>query len=329
MNSEIQRRAVNEIEQRRQNAIFESRARETEIFEKIPAVKQISLQLSNTSAELSAAIFSNQGDVQQKINQIMQKNVRLQYELKDLLTKNGYSDDYLDVKYTCDKCDDSGYIEGMRCECLMKLINQYNIDNFNQENNVMPNVEFGNFSLGYYSSEKKDRGKSDREIMADILQNCQQYAEHFNEKSKSVLMIGGTGLGKTHLSLSIAKEVMKRGFTALYVSAPDLFRKLQNEYYGKGEAGVDTMDILQRANLVIIDDLGAEIENQFASSALYNITNRRLNAEKPTIISTNLSLKEIETRYSDRVASRLMTMYRCLKFIGTDVRQQKLKRHEI
>ncbi|MEG2813961.1 MAG: ATP-binding protein, partial [Oscillospiraceae bacterium] len=145
----------------------------------------------------------------------------------------------------------------------------------------------------------------------------------------SILMMGETGLGKTHLSLSIAEEITRMGFVAMYSSALDLFRTLQNEYYGKGEQGKNTMQTILQADLVIIDDLGAEFESQFNVSALYNIINSRLNVNKPIIISTNLNSQQIELKYSNRVASRVLTLYKCLKFVGKDIRQIKLKSNEL
>lgn len=84
------------------------------------------------------------------------------------------------------------------------------------------------------------------------------------------------------------------------------------------------MDTLMHANLVIIDDLGAELDNQFNTASFYNIINARQNLNRPVIVNTNLTLKEIEQRYSQRTLSRL-SVYRCLKFAGTDVRQLKLR----
>lgn len=324
MSANSRRLAAKEIEQRRQDAIFQSNVRQVEIYSKIPAVKEISLQLSNTTNEISAVIFSNAADRKEKLERIMRDNLNKQNEIKKLLVQNGYPDNYLDVNYSCPICEDSGYVNGVKCECLKRLICKYNVEEFNADTAIMPDARFDNFSLKYYS-DSNSGGKSPREIMGDILNNCREYAERFSPNAKSILMIGGTGLGKTHLSAAIAHRVMEKGYSVLYGSAPDLFRKLQSEYYGRGDEGVDTMDMLQKADLVIIDDLGAEIEGQFYSSAFYNIINRRLNMQKPTIISTNLTLKEIEARYSDRVASRLMTMYRCLKFAGKDIRQLKLR----
>lgn len=326
INSITSKHTLKEIEKRRQQALFVLSQHENEVFAKIPRAKELTLQIANTCIQLSNAVFSGGDNCAQLIEKIKQTNLSYQRELELLLEHSGYSKEYLNAQYTCMLCNDTGYVLGKQCECLKRLLIERNIEEFNKESRTDAPQCFENFSLSYYSdAAAKESGLSPRRVMQDIYGNCRAYAAHFSPQAKSILMLGGTGLGKTHLSLAIAGEVVKNGFTVIYVSAPDLFRKLQNEYYGRGEAGVDTMDLLQRADLLILDDLGAEIENQFAASALYNIINSRLNCHKPSIINTNLTLKEIEKRYSDRVASRLMTLFRCLKFIGKDIRQQKLK----
>lgn len=320
--------ALKEIEVRRQNALFEANNRNEEVCAKIYRIKELNILLSQTGVQLSRVIFSHDKDAKIAIEHIMKDNLNHQKELELLLTLNGYPKDYLDIQYSCKKCEDSGYLNGRKCDCLKQQVTRHNVLEFNQSNKI-ETFSFEKFSLQYYSDVKLDNAKSHRETMSEIAAFCKQYAMMFYKNSPSVLMLGDTGLGKTHLSLAIAGTVMQSGFSALYASAPDFFRRLQNEYYGRGEQGIDTMDTILKADLVIIDDLGAEMENQFNISTLYNLINMRLNSNKPVIISTNLTLKQIENRYTDRVASRIMTLYKCLKFVGKDVRQIKLRNNEL
>ena len=75
---------------------------------------------------------------------------------------------------------------------------------------------------------------------------------------------------------------------------------------------------------MVIDDFGTEMATEFTKSAFYNIVNTRILSGKPTIINTNLSMKEIEIKYSARISSRLIGNYEGNKFLGNDIRQQKL-----
>ena len=154
-----------------------------------------------------------------------------------------------------------------------------------------------------------------------------EYSESFDAKTSSgVLMIGPTGLGKTHLSSALAKRVIERGYDVFYSTAIDLFSDFEYQRFKSG-VGEDNGRIERYfdCDLLIIDDLGTEFINQFTVSTLYNLINSRINRKKPIIINTNLSTKEILQKYTDRITSRLLGEYKILSFVGDDVRKQKLK----
>lgn len=329
MSSESVKRALKTLTDRRERAVLEANRRSIEVCRYFPRIGELTSQLSRTGEKIAKAVFAESGGGKQAIEKIMLETTEIRQEIAYILTQNGLPADYLEVHFTCPECEDTGYIEGKKCNCLRELIIQYNAMEFNEAAHAIP-AAFDNFSLQYYgNSAQTPNSASPRRTMEAILAFCTAYANGFHSNSPSVMMMGDTGLGKTHLSLAIANRVMERGYSVVYTSAPDLFRKLQNEFYGKGEPGANTMDVLMVASLLIIDDLGAELENQFVVSTLYNIVNTRLNAGRPVIISTNLTPKELEGRYSNRIASRLMTMYKCLKFVGKDIRQIKLKNDEL
>lgn len=328
MANENFKRALKIISQREQNARRIANARYDEVCLKVPYIKELYQKLALTSLKVVRTVFTEE-NTQFKIEAIKNENMAIQKEIADLLEQNGYPKDYLDIHFHCLKCEDTGYVDGVKCECLTQLITELNVEELNKLTTVAQS-SFHNFHLKYYSDVADERtGVSPKKIMSHIYEFCRQYAETFTTNSPSVLMVGDTGLGKTHLSLAIAETITKKGYKALYVSSLDLFRTLQEEYFGKGETNIDTMQTVLDADLVIIDDLGAEFDSQFNVSSLYNIINSRLNLNKPTIINTNLTLSELDKRYNDRVASRLMTLYKCLKFVGKDVRQIKLKNNEL
>ena len=76
-------------------------------------------------------------------------------------------------------------------------------------------------------------------------------------------------------------------------------------------------------DLLIIDDLGTELNNSFITSQLYLCINERLLGRKSTIISTNLSFEQLQNNYSERIFSRITSSYTFLKIIGKDIRIQK------
>ena len=133
-------------------------------------------------------------------------------------------------------------------------------------------------------------------------------------------MFGRTGLGKTHLSLAIANEVLKKGYNVLYDSTLNYLNQIEKEYFGRDTSGNDTLGQLISADLLILDDLGSEYDKPFYISTIYNIINTRLNKRLPTIVNTNLSHEEMLKKYEERIISRLFAIYKSLGFVGKDIR---------
>ena len=136
-------------------------------------------------------------------------------------------------------------------------------------------------------------------------------------------MCGATGLGKTHLSLAIANEVIRRGYGVIYVSAPAIIAHYENRMRQRSETD-ELLDMATDCDLLIIDDLGTEIVSQFTLTALYTLINDRVLCGKPTIISTNLTTDGISRRYNPQIASRLRGNFRRVAFVGDDIRLKKL-----
>lgn len=251
------------------------------------------------------------------------KNLTAQQELNALLKRNNLPDDYLEIKYFCPVCNDTGFNESKLCECHIKLLKELAFEEAGRRS-PLKFCRFEDFSLDYYPDKKiDDLGISGREIMKRNLAFCKEYASSFDINSPSVFMQGETGLGKTHLSLAIAGEVISKGYNVLYNSAQNIFNELQKERFGKSDSNGAFEAMLLECDLLVIDDLGAEFFTQFTNAALYNILNTRINMALPTIISTNLSLKDIENQYSKKISSRIIGEYTQLYFIGNDIRQLK------
>ena len=136
--------------------------------------------------------------------------------------------------------------------------------------------------------------------------------------------MGKTGLGKTHLSTSVAVKVIERGFDVLYVSVCSMISDFEKKRFNYNES-VD-LSRYYSADLLIIDDLGAEMTNQFTVSCFYDVINSRITNRKSTIINTNLKKEEIAARYGDRIESRLFGEYLPVPFLGKDIRGQKIDR---
>ena len=188
---------------------------------------------------------------------------------------------------------------------------------------LMQNETFDTFSLEYYADDRRNL-----ENMRYIYQTMRRFAETFDPKSsKSIALFGGTGLGKTHLSTAAAKVIIERGFDVVYTGAIGMFSDFEKVRFGNSsgrESGENT-DRYFDCDLLIIDDLGSEVANQFTVSCLYDVINTRINKGLPMILSTNLRQDELRQRYWDRITSRIFGEFVTLMLTGTDVRAKKLR----
>ena len=291
--------------------------RAQEIYLRIPRVKAIDKILSGTALEIMSAVTSGKDTAEGALEKIKARNDTLVAERDALLLDAGYPKNYTEVQYECSKCDDSGYVDGKMCECMKRelVLAGYESSGLGR---LIAKQNFDNFSLDYYKS-----GGANYENMKMYYESLRAFAEGFSDKvCRNFLLVGGTGLGKTHLSTSVAKTVIEKGYDVLYVSAIDMFSDFEKKQFGGGE---DNTARYFDCDLLIIDDLGTELTNQFTVSCLYNIINSRINTSRSTFINTNLSKKEIEAKYAERITSRLFGEYYPLLFSGTDIRKQKMQ----
>lgn len=319
----IYEKAEAEIKRRRLAADNAAAARASEAERKIPEIAEINSQISGTSVELSKLILEKKGDFKKNLEMIKSRNLQGQEMIASLLRKNGYPEDYLEPVYTCPLCRDKGYTNGERCSCFEKLLTRFAVEKLNSEAN-MPDCDFEHFSLEYYRGKTDDSGADCYAQMQKNLDFCKKYVSGFSTRAPSLFLFGRTGTGKTHISLSIAKEVSAMGYTAAYGSLLNYLRIIEKEHFGRSETpDADTLQTLINADLLVIDDLGSEFRTSFYESVIYNIINSRINLGLPTIISSNLSVEELQNNYNDRVLSRLFSVYTMLMFVGEDIRQIK------
>lgn len=314
-------KAETELERRRNKALQTLELHKNEISKKAPEIDSLYNRILQTSIELSRAIISRSGDIDKIIDDIKNKNLENQLKIKVMLSEFGFPKDYLTLKFTCPLCDDSGYVNGNRCSCFNELIKKYTVEELN-ENCKIELHDFEEFNLGLYSNIPDEKsGIIPRERMGDILVQCKNYVDTFSKDSCSLFFLGKTGLGKTFISSMIAKTLIEKGFNVAFDSINNFLIRAENDHFGRSNG--NTVETILNADLVILDDLGSEFSTPFNNSTLYNIINTRINMEVPTIISTNLSLSELNEKYDDRIISRLTGMYTPYRFFGTDIRQVK------
>ncbi len=293
------------------------------IYDEIPRIREIDEIISTSS--IKAAKDKIKG-IEVDYELIKQNNETLRIERINILKEKGYGSDYLDPIYTCVKCKDTGYINETPCICLKQKVTE----NLYRESgiiNLLDEENFDTFSYDFYSGELDGTHQySPKENARNIVNKTQTFVDEFEMNNDNLLIRGETGLGKTFLSNCIAKALMDKGHTVLYVTANNLFEKIIADVVMNKDSNEKSKHLYKNVyeyELLIIDDLGTEFTNSFVSSQFFQCINTRLQNNKSTIISTNLSMKEISARYSERVTSRIVDNYKVFEFYGENIRYQK------
>ncbi|MDR0947540.1 MAG: ATP-binding protein [Ruminococcus sp.] len=306
-------------------AEFEAAEIYEEISARFPEIVKIDNEIKSACAEISKLLLTANADIDTVLEQIRQRVENAKQKRSRILMSAGLERDYLDVHYSCPKCYDKGLIGEKRCECFIKLIRKYSVEEINRSANL-PNCDFEHFDISYYHGTDRASGIDISRHMNTLAASCKKYAENFTLDSPNLYFYGGTGIGKTHLSLSIAKAVALRGFIVAYASACNIVRDIVAETFNRGDTTKNTEDTLIHAELLIIDDLGAEMKTNPNESAMYNLINSRMNLNLPTIVSSNLNKSELEDRYEDRMISRILGNFDRKLFLGSDIRQMRKKK---
>lgn len=297
-------------------------ARKNEIYREIPAIRELEAEIAGRSVAGAKRLLGGDTGV---LSQLKEELADLREQKALLIRAKGYPDDYLELHYRCPDCKDTGWRDGRKCHCFLKaqmklLYAQSNLDQ------VLDQENFGNLSYVYYDDQEilPEIGLTNADYMRRVVRGCMDFAADFDRKKENLLFTGSTGVGKTFLTNCIARALMDSGHSVIYLSAGDLFEVFsRNKFdYDTPEDMRDTYRYILDCDLLIIDDLGTELNNSFTSSQLFYCINERMNMSRSTIISTNLSIARLRDSYTDRVTSRIMR-YRIIPLYGRDIRLLK------
>ncbi len=318
---EIRNKAKRILEKRRDNAVMQADIRASEVRTEIPEINEIQTKLSQTGLEISRLFFFKE-NTDEKVMELRNRNKALIEERGRILKEHGYDENYMKPQFVCEICEDRGFIGGRMCTCHKQLLK----DIMRSEMSRLAPLDkctFDNFSLEYYTDKPMENNIIPRQRAEKIFDTCRKYAQNFSSQSKNLLFFGGAGLGKTHLSLAIMNVVINKGCDVCYGTSQNICDDLQSEQFGRTENLVYTKSQVMNCDLLVLDDLGTEIDNQYSIATLYNIINTRILSSKPTIISTNYSMVSLEKKYDKRITSRLTGEYIPFYFIGNDIRNLK------
>jgi DNA replication protein DnaC len=296
------------------------------LYEKVPRVREIDAELSGMGTNLSSMILRNDSDRLKLLGEMREMCDALHVERDRLLKKSGIKADYFET-FKCADCKDTGYAGDDRCRCLNRRL----IDKYYEMSNigkVLKRENFGAFEADYYSGEVDAKtGMSPRAVMETNYKKCREFVEKSEDAdappdSMNMYLYGNTGLGKTFLCNCVAKEFLDKGHTVLYLTAPQLFKMVEDARFKRdgAEENDERVEMVYSVELLIIDDLGSEFQTTVTVAEFFNIINSRLIGGKRTIISSNLNPAEFNAVYSDRITSRVYGNYAMLLFVGNDIR---------
>ena len=322
----VMRQALQRFEEDRRERQERCRERRERIFTRQPRLRQIDAELRSTMSRIITSALRHGTDPRSAVAVLRDENLSLQTEKRELLKKMGLPEDALEETPACALCGDTGYRGGRMCRCLRAYYAR------EQQKELSRMLDLGSQSFDTFSTDwypdryDRDIGVTIREHMETVYDICGDFAHQFGKRPANLLLFGAPGLGKTHLSAAIAREVSEKGYSVVYDTAGHVFGQFEQQKFAREEEADDHVERVLNCDLLILDDLGSEMTTAFVHSALYQIVNTRLMERRSTIISTNLTPGELARRYTPQIASRIEGEYTLLPFAGEDIRRLKKER---
>ncbi|WMI81457.1 ATP-binding protein [Anaerotignum sp. MB30-C6] len=320
--TQIFREILREYDGIRTQKAAELRDRKAELYERLPRLEEIERELALLGTKTARMVLQGNMNPEEIVEQLKSQQKILEQERLEILATNHLTTKLFEMEYACPKCKDTGYIGTEQCLCLKRRL----MDKLYDQSNVRDIIKvenFDNFDFSLYNTTaSKEEGLSPKANAEKLYRRALAFVEEFGNGA-NLLIYGGTGLGKTFLCNCIAKDLLEKGHTVLYLTAGQLFRKLEEQKFHRDDDEEEAKEWdqeLLEAELLIIDDLGTEFATIFTASELFRIINDRKLAKKAVVISTNLGPTELMNLYSDRVTSRFFGEFEQMKFFGDDIR---------
>ncbi len=290
LNEQIAQKVMAKISLRHQNAITTANKNTTTArsnFEYIGKDK-LCRKLVLTIAQEKSAGKSTFGLEEQFRNLLVARN--------DVLKKLNLTPEDLLPKFTCKDCEDTGFFGGKPCKCFVKMYNEFLMKQSGLDFDKIPALK--NYDFSVFEGENLINAKK-------IVNVADVFTQNFSElKIRNMLLIGSVGVGKTHLSKIIAKEIFEKNHSVLFTTAFSLFNSFSDVMFKAQEKG-KLLEYLTDIDLLVIDDLGAQNANKLLLQDLLALVNERVENKKSTIITTNLTPLDIKNNFGERLFSRL------------------------
>lgn len=306
------------LAKRRQENEINRQKRIDEVYNKIPTMASLEKNIK----ELGFTII-NQTLAGEQTSSLEEKLKKLRDLKEKLLVENGFSKDYMDLKYHHDLCKDTGFVGNSMCSCRKQLIidENYNLSNIK---NLIEKENFSNFDdMLFDDNPYGNYPLTPRENIRFVKNSLMKYINNFSNESTNIYIFGDVGRGKTFLLNSVAKELLDRNYSVLYMTSSSLFKFLNDYNWAFEEQRYkhqEKYDFILDCDLLIIDDLGSEYPSKNNTSNLFDIVNTRMISQKPILFSTNFDEDMLTETYGPRIFSRIVGNSQVYEIFGKDLR---------
>lgn len=293
------------------------------IYEALPELSELDDRLSELRASLFTRIIDGDSEALSTVSKAMEEHTAQRIKL---IHSAGFAPNDMDIHYTCPDCKDTGYIDnGDKCHCFKQAIIKLIYSNSNLNETTLKRECFNTFNFDYYSDEHIDEQTGETDLYQAKLayDTSLRFCDMFDQSFSNIVFCGQPGVGKTFLSNCIAGKLLSEGHTVVYLGAHTLFEQLSRRTFDRDEESTRDYSDIEQCDLLIIDDLGTELTNKFTINSLFQIVDTRIQMQRATIISTNLSPIQIFDTYHERIFSRIKSNYTFLKLSGDDNRQKR------
>lgn len=318
--SELEARLEREYAQTRERHEAERRARNQEVFARDPQIARLREELSAAFARGAHQLVGAQSEAESLVTGLRAQVAQNGAQVAERLAALGYPADYLELRFDCEKCRDTGFIGELRnlpCECRQRRERELAYGALD-----VVQASFERFDASIYpSAEQREQAEAARDL-------CMRYADALPFASRlNLILMGDSGLGKTFLLDCVARRAMERGVAALRATAFRMLEAMRAYHFGEN-SGESAFSRMLECDFLLIDDLGTEpMLRNISIEYLFVLLNERAATRRPTVLATNLRPAELKERYNERVLSRLMdrTLNCHIRLTGQDLRFREVR----
>lgn len=306
--------------------------RQSTVYSLIPEIADIDREIATVGIRLSSRIIDGGVSSSALEDEIKSEISALKRRRADVLRVHNMSEDIFDVPYQCALCKDTGTVDGKKCICYKQKVKKFMTEAASRISNIpidFENTGFKKVDFSFYSKEVDDKiGVSPYDNARNIYRTCLDFCKNFGKSYENLYIYGPAGVGKTHLTSCIVAELINSGHAVIYQTAYKLFSFLEDCRFMR--SNLPDAELLKNAvydcDLLIIDDFGTEFITSYTQAVLFDLINTRILEKRPTIINSNLNMRDVRSTYTDRISSRIMGEFTLLRFVGEDIRLLKKER---